>query len=140
MTELELNNKPKVHAKLSVMLALLKAFKLVELLTLTNCLLAIVAIVYSLMLPVKALALLMLVVSLGIFYVALRIRIDITLFERWDSFEMDALDDALRKINSKHHTGRTLEARLQGSYSLFKLGLLSILVQFCLLMILVWLA
>lgn len=140
MTELELNNKPKVHAKLSVMLALLKAFKLVELLTLANSLLAIVAIVYSLMLPVKALASLMLAVSLGIFYVALRIRIDITLFERWDSFEMDALDDALRKINSKHHTGRTLEARLQGSYSLFKLGLLSILVQFCLLMILVWLA
>lgn len=140
MTVLELSNKPNVHAKLSVMLALLKAFKLVELLTLTNSLLTIVAILYSHMLPLKALASLMLIFSLGIFYVALRIRIDITLFERWASFEMNALDDALRKINSKYKTGRTLEERLQGSYKLFRLGLLLVLVQFCLLMIVVWLA
>ena len=138
MTELELSNMPKVHAKLSVMLALLKAFKLVELLTLTNSLLAIFAILYSHMLPLKVLASLLLIVSLGVFYVALRIRIDITLFERWDRFEMNALDDALNKINSKHQTGRTLEERFKGSYRLFKLGFLLALVQFFLLMIVVW--
>ena len=129
-----------MHAKLSVMLSLLKAFKLVELLAFANNLLASVTLIYSLVLPLKVLASLILAVGLGIFYFALRIRIDITLFERWDSFEISQLDNALSNINSKHQAGRALEERLQGSYRLFKLGLVLIFIQFCLLIIAVWLA
>ena len=141
MTDTDLSStKPKVHAKLSVMLSLLKAFKLVELLAFANNLLASVTLIYSLVLPLKVLASLILAVGLGIFYFALRIRIDITLFERWDSFEISQLDNALSNINSKHQAGRALEERLQGSYRLFKLGLVLIFIQFCLLIIAVWLA
>ena len=141
MTDTDLSStKPKVHAKLSVILSLFKAFKLVELLAFANNLLASVTLIYSLVLPLKVLASLILAVGLGIFYFALRIRIDITLFERWDSFEISQLDNALSNINSKHKTGRTLEERLQGSYRLFKLGLVLIFIQFCLLIIAVWLA
>ena len=132
-------SKPKVHAKLSVMLSLFKAFKLVEMLTVINCSLAVAITLYSHMQLLKALASLVLVVGLGIFYFALRIRIDITLFERWDSLEINALDDALSKINPKHQSGRTLEERLQGSYKLFKQGLLLVLAQFSLLIAIIWL-
>lgn len=138
MTELEpSNNKSNVHAKLSVMLSLLKAFKLAELLALANNLVAVIAVLNSHILPIKALALLMLALSLGIFYFALRIRIDITLFEHWDSFDMSALDDALSKVSAKHQTGRPLEKRLQGSYRLFMQGLLLVFVQLSLLVVIV---
>lgn len=140
MSDSELSHtRPKIHAKLSVMLSLLKAFKLAEMLALANNLLAIVAFIYSPELPLKVLATLILAVGLGVSYFALRIRIDITLFEQWDSFEINALDDALSNINPKHKTGRTLEERLQGSYRLFNRGLLLVFVQFCLLMTAVWL-
>lgn len=141
MSDSELSHtKPKVHAKLSVILSLLKAFKLAELLALANNLLAIVTFMYSPVLLLKAMASLILAVGLGVFYFALRIRIDITLFEQWDSFEINALDDALSNINPKHQTGRALEGRLQGSYRLFYRGLVLLLVQFCLLITAVWLA
>ena len=141
MNDSELSHtKPKAHAKLSVMLSLLKAFKFTELLALANNLLAIVAFINSPVLTLKVLATLILAVGLGVFYFALRIRIDITLFEQWDSFEINALDDALSNINPKHKTGRTLEERLQGSYRLFNRGLLLVFVQFCLLITSVWLA
>lgn len=141
MNDSELSHtRSKIHEKLGVMLSLLKAFKLAELLSLANNLLAIVTFIYSTELPLKAMTSLILVVGLGVFYFALRIRIDITLFERWDSFEINALDDALSNINPKHKTGRTLEERLQGSYRLFNRGLLLVFVQFCLLMTAVWLA
>ena len=140
MNDSELSHtKPKAHAKLSVMLSLLKAFKFTELLALANNLLAIVAFINSPVLTLKVLATLILAVGLGVFYFALRIRIDITLFEQWDSFEINALDDALSNINPKHQAGRVLEDRLQGSYKLFNRGLLLVFVQFCLLMTAVWL-
>jgi len=134
------HTKPKVHAKLSVLLSLLKAFKLAELLALANNLLAIVAFIYSPDLLLKVMTSLILAVGLGVFYFALRIRIDITLFERWDSFEINALDDALSNINPKNQASRTLDERLQGSYRLFNRGLVLIFIQFCLLIIAVWLA
>lgn len=140
MNDSELSHtKPKVHAKLSVMLSLLKAFKLAELLALANNLLAIVTFIYSAELLLKAMTSLILLVGLGVFYFALRIRIDITLFERWDSFEISVLDDVLSNINPKYQAGRTLDERLQGSYRLFNRGLLLVFVQFCLLMTAVWL-
>ncbi|MBX9705709.1 MAG: hypothetical protein K5Q00_05590 [Gammaproteobacteria bacterium] len=141
MSDSELSHtKPKVHAKLSVILSLLKAFKLAELLALANNLLAIVAFIYTPELPLKVLAILILAVGLGVFYFALRIRIDITLFEQWDSFEINALDDAFSNINPNHQTGRALEERLQGSYRLFNRGLVLVFVQFFLLITAVWLA
>ena len=141
MTDKDLSStKPKVHAKLSLILSLFKAFKLVELLALANNLLAIVALIYSPVLPLKVLASLILAVGLGIFYFALRIRIDMTLFERWDSFEISQLDNALSNINPKYQAGRTLDERLQGSYRLFNRGLVLVFVQFFLLITVVWLA
>ncbi|MGB2833365.1 MAG: hypothetical protein WBC07_10465 [Methylotenera sp.] len=130
--------KPKVHAKLSVMLSLLKAFKLAELLALVNNLFAVIAIIYSPTFSIKLLASLVFALGLGVFYFALRIRVDIALFERWDNLETSALDDALTEINPQYQAGRTLEARLQGGYKLFNQGLLLVLVQFCMLMLAIW--
>ncbi|MDI1360485.1 hypothetical protein [Methylotenera sp.] len=141
MSDSELSHtKPKVHAKLSVILSLLKAFKLAELLALANNLLAIVTFMYSPVLLLKAMASLILAVGLGIFYFALRIRIDITLFERWDSIEISQLDNVLSNINPKYQAGRTLDERLRGSYRLSNRGLGLLFVQFCLLITAVWLA
>lgn len=130
--------KPKVHAKLSVMLSLLKAFKLAELLALVNNLFAVIAIIYSPTFSIKLLASLVFALVLVVFYFALRIRADIALFERWDNLEISALDDALTEINPQYQAGRTLEARLQGCYKLFNQGLLLVLVQFCMLMLAIW--
>ena len=133
MTESESSNiKSNEHAKLSVMLSLLKAFKLVEFLALANNLLTVIAVLNTHILPIKVLALLILIISLGVFYFALRIRIDVTLLEHWDSLDMSALDNALSNLSPKHQAGRPLEKRLQGSYRLFMQGLLLLLMQFCL--------
>ena len=63
--------KPKVHAKLSVMLSLLKAFKLAELLALVNNLFAVIAIIYSPTFSIKLLASLVFALGLGVFYLSL---------------------------------------------------------------------
>ena len=132
--------KPQLHAKLSVMLSLLKAFKLAELLALVNNILVIFLLIYLPTLQVKLLAVLVFAAGLSVFYFAIRVRIDVALFERWDTLELTQLDDALFSINPKIKANRTLESRLQGSYKLFNRGLLMLLAQFCLLILTVWLA
>ena len=131
-------NKAKVHTKLSMMLSLLKAFKLAELLTIANNMLALFAIVYAPTVFLKALATLVIVMGLLVFYLAIRIRIDVILFEYWDTLDLLVLDEALANIKPKHQSGRTLEARLQGSYQLFNRGLLLLGAQFCILLLAVW--
>ena len=83
----------------------------------------------------KLLMVLVMSVGLLVFYFAIRIRIDIALFERWDTLDIVAVDDALAKANAKHRSGKTLEARLHGAYKLFQYGLLWVFMQFFLLMI-----
>ena len=134
----EVINKPKAHAQLNTVLALLKSFKLVECITLLNNCLALVGIALLFTERLKLLGLLVLATGLIVMYFAIRIRIDITLFERWDSLDVVALDEVLAKLNPKHQIGRTLEVRLIGSYRLFKQGLLVMLVQSALLILLVW--
>jgi hypothetical protein len=128
-------DKPKTHAHISVVFAILKAYKLVELLAGLISLLALVGIMYAPNVSLKLLALLVFCVGLGVFYFALRIRIDIHLFELWDSLDISELDHALLKINANHSAGRTLEARLDASYQLFKRGISLFLVQVILLLI-----
>lgn len=123
------------HANISVTLPLLKAFKLAELLALANHLLAVFAVVNASTMILKLFAVLVMSVGLVVFYFAIRIRIDITLFERWDALDIAALDDALAKTNAKYQSGKTLEARLGGAYKLFQQGLLWVFMQFFLLMI-----
>ena len=129
----------EAHAKLSVMQALFKAYPLVELLALFNLLLAIVAMVFAPNLPVKILATLVLLAGAGVFYFALRIRVDRAIFTRWETLDMPALDAALKDINPHHQAGKTLSSRLTGGYQLFKHGVFLLIVQFGLLMGLVWL-
>jgi hypothetical protein len=126
---------PTAHANISVVLSLLKAFKLAELLALVNHLLAAFAIVNAPTMTLKLLMVLVMSVGLLVFYFAIRIRIDIALFDRWDTLDIAALDDALAKTNAKHQPGKTLEARLHGAYKLFQHGLLWVFLQFFLLMI-----
>jgi hypothetical protein len=131
-------SKPEVHANISMALSLLKAFKPVEVFSIVNCLLAIVGVVYLPTLKIKFLCTLVILIGLGVLYFAMRIRIDRTLFERWDGLDIDALDEALVSLNPKHQSGRALALRLEGSYKLFNRGILAISLQFLLLVQMIW--
>jgi hypothetical protein len=131
-------SKPEVHANISMALSLLKAFKPVEVFSIVNCLLAIVGVVYSPMLKIKFLCTLVILIGLGVLYFAMRIRIDRTLFERWDSLDIAALDEALLVLNPKHQSGRALALRLEGSYKLFNRGILAISLQLLMLVQMIW--
>jgi len=131
-------SKPEAHAKISLALSLLKAFKPVEVFSIVNCMLAIAGVVYSPNLKIKLICTLVILIGLGVLYFAIRIRIDRTLFERWDSLEIAALDEALIGLNPKHQSGRALTTRLEGSYKLFNRGILAILLQFLMLVQMVW--
>jgi hypothetical protein len=82
--------------------------------------------------------LLVLAVGLLVIVVAIRIRIDIKLFSHWDSLDIAKLDEVLMMLNPKHQAGRALDARILGSYSLFKQGVMMMLVQSILLIIIIY--
>ena len=128
----------EAHATLSVMLALFKANLLIEILAFLNQLLAIAALVFAPNMLVKILASLVLFAGVGVFYFALRIRIDRALFARWDTLDMPALDVAVKLINPHHQADKTLSSRLAGGYQLFQRGVFFLIVQFGLLMVLAW--
>jgi hypothetical protein len=131
-------SNPKTHAQLSTTLALLTTFKVFESIMLLNDLLAIVGIALSSSRQLKLLGVLILSIGVMVLYVAIRIRIDVKLFERWDSLDAVALDEALTNLNNKHQVGRALDARLAGSHKLFKRGLWMLLLQSILLILFVW--
>ena len=130
--------KPQTHTKINVMLSILKAFKLAEILTLLNNFIAIYAISHAPVFSIKLSASIMLGLGLIVFYYAIRIRIDVALFELWDSLDMVTLDEALRALNPNHAAGRSLESRLQGSVKLIKRGLLIVFMQYLMLMLAIW--
>ncbi len=134
----QLNKTEDVQAQLTVILALLKANVLVELLALLNQLLAAAALVFAQGMHVKILAIFSLLAGFVVFYFALRMRIDSTIFARWDKLEAQALDTVLKQINPNHQADRTLSARLAGAYRLFKRGLYVLILQFGLLITLAW--
>lgn len=129
---------PEVHANISMVLSLLKAFKPIEMFSVVNCVLAIVGLVYTPNLKVKLLCMLVMLIGLGVLYFAMRIRVDCTLFERWDGLDVVALDSALLHLNPKHQSGRTLAARIEGSYKLFNRGIVLMALQFLVLVQMIW--
>lgn len=131
-------SKPTVHAQLSVMLAVFKANRFVELLTGLNFILLLVAMAYAQQALIKGIALLGAFACIAVFYYALRVRIDQALFERWDSLDVQALDAALLKINTRFEAGKTLAQRLAGAYRLFRLGLYGLILQFIVLLSIAW--
>lgn len=131
-------SKPIVHTKLTVMLAVFKANKLVELLATLNMTLLLLAVVYASSLMVKGTAVFGVIAGMAVFYYSLRIRIDQVLFERWDSLDIQALDAALMQLNAHYEAGKTLNQRLTGAYQLFKMGLYGLIMQFIVLLIVAW--
>lgn len=131
-------NKPAVHAQLSVILALLKANKLVELLAILNMALVLVAMAYTQSVLIKGTALFGFIAGLVVFYSSLRIRIDQALFEQWDNLDIQALDVALKQLNARFKEGKTFDHRLAGAYRLFKIGLYGLVLQFIVLLIVAW--
>lgn len=134
----KITSQAEAHTKIKVMQAIFKAYYLVELLTLFNLLLAIVAIVFAPNVLVKILASLVLLAGAGVFYFALRIRIDQALFADWHTLDIPALDAALKDLNPHHQAGKTLSSRLTGGYQLFQRGVFFLIVQFGLLIVLAW--
>lgn len=131
-------NQPEAHANISLALSALNAFKPAELFSIVNSVLAMIGVVYLPALKVKLICTLVIIIGLGVLYFAMRMRIDRTLFARWDGLDIAALDKALLGMNAKHQSGRTLAARLAGSYKLFNRGILLILLQFLVLVQMVW--
>jgi hypothetical protein len=136
--QVEQLSRPKSHAQFSVVLAILKVFRQIALVALVACCLAIAGIVLALSWPIKLLALLVFCLGLGVFYFALRLRIDVTLFERWDSLDIVELDAALLQLRPDFLAGRTLEPRLNASLELFKIGAFLCFLQIILLLIMAW--
>lgn len=132
-------SKPAVHAQLSVILAIFKANRLIELLAIVNGILLLVTITHAPNLFITGIASFGFVVGLAVFYYALRVRIDQALFERWDSLDMQALDAALMQVNARFKAGKTLNQRLAGAHRLFKMGLYGLILQFIVLLIVAWL-
>jgi hypothetical protein len=128
----------KSHAELVTMLALLKAFKLIELLVIVNNLLAITFIALSFSWQLKLLGVLVFGLGMLVMYFAIRIRVDINLFTHWDSIDIASLDEVLMSLNPTHSSGRTLTSRVLGSYSLFKQGATMWIAQSILLAFLVY--
>jgi hypothetical protein len=128
----------KSHAELVTMLALLKAFKLIELLVIVNNLLAITFIALSFSWQLKLLGVLVFGLGMLVMYFAIRIRVDINLFTHWDSIDIASLDEVLMSLNPTHSSGRTLTSRVLGSYKLFKQGATMWIAQSILLAFLVY--
>jgi len=71
-------------------------------------------------------------------YYALRIRIDHRIFAHWNEIDTAALDASLQKMNPNFKAGRSLDSRLAGARSLFKRGIILVLLQCALLALLAW--
>jgi hypothetical protein len=131
-------SKSKVHTQLSVVLAILCTFWQLAFVALVSCCFAIGSMMLAPSELIKLLGLLVFCFGLGVFYFALRIRIDIALFERWDSLDMAELDRILLQMKPDFIVGRTLENRLNASIKLYKSGVFLCFVQIILLLILSW--
>ncbi|MDI1297735.1 hypothetical protein [Methylotenera sp.] len=143
MTDLdnaELATQPKSYTKIVTILALLKSFKLIELLAIVNNLVAIVFATLAYSWQQKLLEVLVLGVGLLVMYFTIRIRIDVNLFNHWSKLDIAELDEILTMLNPAHQSGRTLTMRVMGSYSLFKRGAILWAGQSILIILLVYLA
>ena len=62
-------------------------------------------------------------------YSAIRVRIDVALFERWEQLDPAALDQALLALNPNFKLGRTLDSRIKGSLGWWRRGLMGLAMQ-----------
>ena len=62
-------------------------------------------------------------------YACIRVRVDVTLFERWEQLDTAALDQALLTINPHFNPGRSLQNRIDGSLGWWRRGLGALGVQ-----------
>ena len=82
---------------------------------------------------VRALLAFSLVAALLAAYSGIRVRIDVTLFERWEQLDVAALDRALLALNPRFSPGRSLQSRIEGSLGWWRrgVGALGIQVALC---------
>lgn len=65
-------------------------------------------------------------------YACIRVRIDVTLFERWEQLDTAALDQALIAVNPNFSPGRSLDSRIEGSLGWWHRGLVALAIQLAL--------
>ena len=78
---------------------------------------------------VRALLAFSLVAALVAAYSGIRVRIDVTLFERWEQLDVAVLDQALIAVNPRFSPGRSLQSRIEGSLGWWRHGLAALGVQ-----------
>ena len=71
---------------------------------------------------VRALLAFSLVAAMVAAYSCIRVRIDVTLFERWEQLDVAALDQALIAVNPNFKPGRSLQSRIEGSLGWWRRG------------------
>lgn len=133
-------NQPGIHAELVVAMALLKAFRPLEILLIGSGLLGIASTIILHAEITHWLGLGIFLTGLAGLYAAFRMRIDAVLFARWENLDPVALDQVLQRLNPQFKPGRTLESRLAGAYFLLKAGIGLTIVQCALLVALAGLA
>ena len=82
---------------------------------------------------VRALLAFSLVAAMVAIYCCIRVRIDVTLFERWENLDVAALDQALIAVKPNFKPGRSLQSRIEGSLGWWRrgVGALGIQVALC---------
>ena len=113
---------PRVHAALTLAVALLKAFRSLEILLIGIGLFGIASLFFLHETNIRWLGLGVFLTGLTGLYIAFRIRVDAVLFAHWDTLDPAALDQVLQTMRAQFEPGRTLELRLSETYFLLKLG------------------
>lgn len=127
-------NNPRIDAELAVAVALLKAFRPLEILLIGISLIGIASTIFWHAEITRWLGVGIFLTGLAGLYAGFRIRIDAALFERWESLDPIALDQVLQRINPQFKPGRTVASRLAGAYFLLKTGIGLTIVQCALLL------
>lgn len=115
-------DQPRIHATLTLTVALLKAFRSLEILLTGIGLIGIASLFFLHGTGLRWLGSAIFLTGLAGLYVAFRIRVDAVLFAQWKTLDSAALDEALQTMRAQFQPGRTLESRLAGAYFLLKLG------------------
>ena len=126
-------NQPDIHAELVVAVALLKAFRPLEMLLIGTSLIGIASTIFLHAEITHWLGLGIFLTGLAGLYAGFRMRIDAVLFARWENLDPVALDQVLQRVNPQFKPGRTFESRIAGAYFLLKAGIGLTIVQCALL-------
>ena len=121
------------HTTLTLGIARLRSMRAIECL---SALLAAAALASATVLSTsevtRALLALSLIAASVATYSCIRVRIDVTLFERWEQLDVAALDHALLALNPRFNSGRSLHSRIEGSVNWWRRGLGALAIQLAL--------